>query len=66
MYSVSNVTPFEKGFNNPKKKTPKLLSFFISLHNKIMGTAQENFDKGVELRLQGNEAFKKQDLKQGN
>jgi hypothetical protein len=31
-----------------------------------MGTAQENFDKGVELRLQGNEAFKKQDLKQGN
>lgn len=31
-----------------------------------MGTAQENFDKGVQLRLEGNEAFKKQDLKQGN
>ncbi|CAO0802796.1 unnamed protein product [Mucor circinelloides] len=29
-----------------------------------MGTAQENFDKGVQLRLEGNEAFKKQDLKQ--
>ncbi|GAN00786.1 hypothetical protein MAM1_0002c00210 [Mucor ambiguus] len=29
-----------------------------------MGTAQENFDRGVQLRLEGNEAFKKQDLKQ--
>ncbi|KAI8644733.1 hypothetical protein BD408DRAFT_430245 [Parasitella parasitica] len=29
-----------------------------------MASAQKNFDKGVELRLEGNEAFKKQELKQ--
>jgi hypothetical protein len=31
-----------------------------------MGSPQENFDKGIELRLAGNEAFKKQEYKQGN
>lgn len=30
-----------------------------------MGSPQENFDKGVELRLAGNEAFKKQNFKEG-
>jgi hypothetical protein len=30
-----------------------------------MGTPQENFDKGVEFRLAGNEAFKKQNFKDG-
>lgn len=30
-----------------------------------MGTPDENYDKGVEYRLAGNEAFKKQDYKQG-
>ncbi|KAI9486545.1 MAG: hypothetical protein EXX96DRAFT_534793 [Benjaminiella poitrasii] len=29
-----------------------------------MGSPEENFEKGVELRLEGNEAFKKQDFKQ--
>ncbi|CEP13642.1 hypothetical protein [Parasitella parasitica] len=29
-----------------------------------MSTAQDNFDKGVQLRLEGNEAFKKQEFKQ--
>lgn len=31
-----------------------------------MGTPEENFEKGVEYRLAGNEAFKKQDYKQGS
>lgn len=47
-------------------KTPNTVSSTSFIDKRQMGTAQENFDKGVQLRLEGNEAFKKQDLKQGN
>lgn len=44
-------------------------TFFCSKREHLsiyqMGSPQENFDKGVELRLAGNEAFKKQNFKDG-